>query len=958
MTPATPFFPKLANGMISAPPILTLIPMIYSFISQTLSFHSHPDYSQSKTQIPAIIISLIQFFSRQLNSLVILLTSSMSILFFQYLTATIEFLNAWHYVWCKTKENYIEQWIRFFKSLISFISLVFIQTLTTWEYHKTKYKKTLSFYQDYIPKNIGGSNSFIMFPAMACSNMKMESTPKEPKLLTAPRELLPTPRHQNVTTQEEQDTYTAMLNHETLFIQDEPDELEVTVNATLEDDDDFIFVMDEESISKGYPVFTAYKRVDKKVHPVSTSFPMSCHVERRIPEDPLLTLPPLPFRPPEFTATKKISDERMNGLNVNATGFIWPEEEKLFQHIMVLNEAGIAFQDSERGTFKESYFSPYIIPTVPHVPWEHTYRVIPPGLLDQVLEVLKLKIAAGVYEQSQSAYRSQWFVIHKKTGKLRIVHDLQPLNKITIRDAGMLPIIDDFVEGFAGYQCYTVFDLFWGFDARKIHPQSRDLTAFMTPLGLLQITSLPTGFTNSPAEFQKCMTMILHDEIPHKANIFIDDLPIKGPKSQYLDQDGKPEVLKENPGIRRFIWEHAQDVHRIMHKVTCAGATFAAAKAQICLPEVLIVGQICNAKGRSPDTGKVDKILSWPPLKTPKDVRRFLGLCGTIRIWIPNYSSIVRPLTELYHHDKEFIWDERRQETFDYLKKLVAASTSLRSIDYKSSDPIVLSVDSSKEAAGLILSQDVMENGRKIRYPSRYGSIPMSERESRYSQPKLELFGLYRALRHWRLYIIGAKKLKVEVDAKYIKGMLNEPDLQPNAAINRWIQGILTFDFELVHVPADRHKGPDALSRRPLAEGEKAEEDDDSWLDSIALLSLIPSHQFPPFPKINILPETNLDESTVQVYTSRISQEQLLEKVYQFLHSLSIPKFEDIQSKRRFIAKAGQFFIKESDKRLYKRNGSKPPLLVVFDAKEKLSILLHAHENLGHKGFQAVFELL
>ncbi|KAI0323305.1 hypothetical protein GY45DRAFT_1211434, partial [Cubamyces sp. BRFM 1775] len=56
--------------------------------------------------------------------------------------------------------------------------------------------------------------------------------------------------------------------------------------------------------------------------------------------------------------------------------------------------------------------------------------------------------------------------------------------------------------------------------------------------------------------------------------------------------------------------------------------------------------------------------------------------------------------------------------------------------------------------------------------------------------------------------------LILEVDAKYIKDMLNNPDLQPNATINRWIQGILLFDFELRHVPAERHKGPDALSRR------------------------------------------------------------------------------------------------------------------------------------------------
>ncbi|KAH7917219.1 hypothetical protein BV22DRAFT_988547, partial [Leucogyrophana mollusca] len=90
----------------------------------------------------------------------------------------------------------------------------------------------------------------------------------------------------------------------------------------------------------------------------------------------------------------------------------------------------------------------------------------------------------------------------------------------------------------------------------------------------------------------------------------------------------------------------------------------------------------------------------------------------------------------------------------------------------------------------------------------------MNEVEARYSQPKLELYGLYRALRHFRVHIIGVQNLCIEVDAKYIKGMLNEPDLQPNAAINRWIQGILMFDFTLIHVPATRFKGPDGLSRR------------------------------------------------------------------------------------------------------------------------------------------------
>ena len=743
----------------------------------------------------------------------------------------------------------------------------------------------------------------------------------------------------------------------------EDDEIEMDQMEIIEDDlarhnsaEDVILMptnFDSEQSPNNDPfAFTAYKRVDQKVNPISGTFPEEARVLRRIPEDPLLSLPKLEAISPSWEDTPRINQERLARLEINETGLLWPEEVKLFNQIMWLNQNAIAFEEEERGTLKESYFTPYIIPTVPHKPWEYKNIPIPPGIRDKVIELLKHKINAGVYEPSQSAYRSRWFCVLKKSGKLRLVHDLQPLNKITIRDAGLPPIIDDFVEPFAGRQCYTVFDLFWGFDARKVHPASRDLTAFLTPLGLLRLTSLPMGFTNSPAEFQKCMTFILQDEIPDIANIFIDDLPIKGPVSQYLDKDGEPEVLEENPGIRRFIWEHAQDVHRVMHRVGCAGATFASNKTQICRREVVIVGQKCTPEGRLPEDSKVEKILKWPPLTTPKEARAFLGLCGTVRIWIANYSQLARPLTELWRHNVEFIWDARRQEAFATLKVLVSSAPALRPIDYASYNPVILSVDSSNIAAGMILSQ--MDDDGKRR-PARYGSIPMDERESRYSQPKLELFGLYRALRTWRIYLIGVKTLHVEVDAQYIKGMLNEPDLQPSAAINRWIQGILMFDFTLIHVPATRFKGPDALSRRPLAEGEQAIPDDDDWLDNIALFTGISQESYRE-ENLRAIPIQYSPKLLPSVFPVIFKLEQQLLEIIHFLKTLELPlEHTTSQSKRRFIQKASRYFL-QSDNRLFKRNGALPPLLVVLDPERRVSILTQAHEELGHKGVHSTWE--
>ncbi|KAJ3747442.1 hypothetical protein DFH05DRAFT_1361617, partial [Lentinula detonsa] len=101
-----------------------------------------------------------------------------------------------------------------------------------------------------------------------------------------------------------------------------------------------------------------------------------------------------------------------------------------------------------------------------------------------------------------------------------------------------------------------------------------------------------------------------------------------------------------------------------------------------------------------------------------------------------------------------------------------------------------------------------------------------------YSQAKLELYGLFRSLRATRLWIVGAENLVVEVDALYIRGMINNPDIQPNAAINRWIAGILLFTFTLVHVPSERIAA-DSVSRRTPQPGELAEnaEEIEDWID-------------------------------------------------------------------------------------------------------------------------------
>ncbi|KAI0809289.1 hypothetical protein BC629DRAFT_1282289, partial [Irpex lacteus] len=165
-----------------------------------------------------------------------------------------------------------------------------------------------------------------------------------------------------------------------------------------------------------------YKRVDRKVKPVPAVFPEDARVIRKFPEDPSAGAPVLsfiPFYPPEFEPDPggRLTREHLDEMNINSDGFLWPEEEKLMVHVLKLNQYHFVFEDSQRGSFREDYFSPYIIPVVPHIPWAFSNIPIPPGIKDKVIELLKEKIEAGVYEPSQSSYRSRWFCVLKKSGK-------------------------------------------------------------------------------------------------------------------------------------------------------------------------------------------------------------------------------------------------------------------------------------------------------------------------------------------------------------------------------------------------------------------------------------------------------------------------------------------------------------------------------------------------------------
>ncbi len=538
--------------------------------------------------------------------------------------------------------------------------------------------------------------------------------------------------------------------------------------------------------------------------------------------------------------TSRYTAERKEQFDQVHTGnFLLLEERKLVHQFMCLQNGAFAWTDLERGHFREDFFPPIEIPTIPHKPWAQRNIPIPPGIYDEVCKIIKSKIDAGVYEPSNSSYRSRWFCVVKKDGKLlRIVHSLEPLNKVMIKHARVTPFTDQIGEHFAGRACGGMLDLYVGYDERGLSQDSCDLTTFQSPFGALRLVTLPMGWTNSVPIFHDDVTCILQPEIPEVTVPYIDDVPVRRPAGWYTRTDGTEECIPENPGICRFVWEHFQGLNRVVQRVKYCGGTFSGYKSILCAEEIMVVGHRCTPLGRLPEPAHVSKIAKWGPCKDLSEVRAFLGTVGVCRIFIQNFAKCANALVNLTRKGVSFEFGPAQIAAQADLKQALLNSPALRPIDYASDSPVILAVDTSPIAVGFYLCQADLTMPKK-RYYARFGSLPLNDREHRFSQPKLELYGLYRALHAYKIFIVGVHNLTVEVDARYIKGMLNNPDLVPLASVNRWIVAILTFHFELQHVPG-KHHGPDSLSRRPIQleddsddEAEQEAEDFEDWIDNL-----------------------------------------------------------------------------------------------------------------------------
>ena len=81
---------------------------------------------------------------------------------------------------------------------------------------------------------------------------------------------------------------------------------------------------------------------------------------------------------------------------------------------------------------------------------------------DTLDEFIDEQLAKGYIRPSISPYALSSFFIKKKDGKLRPVQDYRNINKWTVRNQYLLPLITTLIWELGGAMIYTKLDVRWG----------------------------------------------------------------------------------------------------------------------------------------------------------------------------------------------------------------------------------------------------------------------------------------------------------------------------------------------------------------------------------------------------------------------------------------------------------------------------------------------------------------
>ena len=274
--------------------------------------------------------------------------------------------------------------------------------------------------------------------------------------------------------------------------------------------------------------------------------------------------------------------------------------------------------------------------------------------------------------------------------------------------------------------------------------------------------------------------------------------------------------------------DHKKHVQMVLDRFAQEKLVVNKKKCHIAKNKLSFLGFEVSKNGISPSPTKVAAVQNWPKPTNVQEVRQFIGLSQHYRRFIPGFSSIAAPLTELTSgtgaKKRAVVWNPQCETSFNKIKQLLTSAPVLQMPDL--SKPFVIETDSSDYGVGAVLLQPALDrqsSGTLSRpygnystwHPVAFESKKLSQEEQKFPAQERELIAVVHALRTWRCFIEGCPAgYTVYCDHNplvYFKNKLN-----PSSRLVRWISELELYAPDIQYKPGVDN----ALSRIPVVDND------------------------------------------------------------------------------------------------------------------------------------------
>lgn len=416
------------------------------------------------------------------------------------------------------------------------------------------------------------------------------------------------------------------------------------------------------------------------------------------------------------------------------------------------------------------------------------YR-IPAARREAVAQEIREMLKMGIIRPSQSDWSSPIALVPKPDGSIRFCIDFRQVNVVSTLDAYPLPRVNELIERLGDAQYISTLDLTKGYWQVPLREADQKKTSFSTPEGLFEFTVLPFGLHGAPTTFQRLMNKVLG--------------PLQAFASTYLD-----DIVIFSPTWEQHI-HHCQQVFQALGQ---AGLCINSKKSRLGFSKVKYLGYIIGNGCIEPQQEKIKAIKDAPLPQIKKEVRAFLGPLGYYRRFIPHYSALATPLTDLLkkgvpNHCLTSPSTSVCNAVHD-LKDAITQVPVLRAPDF--SQPFLLQTDDSDVGLGAVLSQ-VSSDGEE--HPILFISRKLFPQEVHYPVVEKECLAVKWAIEKLRYYLEG-RPFVLYTDHAPLTWMARNKGNNPR--VMRWFLSLQPFSFELRHRKGALNTNADFLSRFPI----------------------------------------------------------------------------------------------------------------------------------------------